>query len=402
MTKAKLDEDSGGYAPDRVEGTHLDPVWIARLDDVITAAQEAAKALKALSAGQLVDRAAQARASFGRVVSLYPDPFDIRPAVDAIVEAFNAAASCATLQRPVILLFGESHANALHKIVQLGVLSRLKDQGLKFGFGYEYPYDLIEQVFGRVVSEDSHPDLLSAMKRDPLGVAIVRWKRPFAPVTRDHLFYFCRASRIRVAFNDVSRVDDLVVVEDPATQKVMARLFGHEPDILPVHHPLGLYARNAFMAERIMRRTRAAHPCVYIQHCGMHHVFGTHTSEAYRQSLSYQLAAHGAAVVPVYFDEMEQPDLAEIPSEAVGAMPKHSVLIQTQDNPRYFAPRYLKKNFKKIQEEGYREPDMSERAYLDAVREASGRIFDIPDVDGWLARIKAERARHRAALCRPG
>lgn len=208
------------------------------------------------------------------VVSCTANPLDLRPALDAIMEAIKTHPR----NRPLVVLMGERHFTPSHTMLQQGLLQRLlagsSAHSLNtIGFGYEAPHNL------------------------------PKWVTTLPSPAIANLMSFCKNKKITVNFNDVcvGFSEKELKQRDPATRAIVKQFAPeHLGSEISATESLGLALRNRMIVDRVMNQIRETKAKVYVQHCGRNHIFGTYINDDYKDSLTAYFIEASVDVLPVF------------------------------------------------------------------------------------------------------
>jgi hypothetical protein len=251
------------------------------------------------------------------------NPLDLRPAVKGIVARVDQVSRylrTSGSNQKIVLVMGESHFSAAHKLLQIGVIRALKDQ-----------QDL-EALADRMViaHEIDHTDGVKSIKEslaayasgefqiDPQGLferlsPQEQWAFIIAhihyidtPLSSKALQIISHDLRIPTINNDMSHTGDLLNFQSEKMQP-------YGDGTTPIHttSPEGMAARNRFMADELIKFMQDQNAGLSIQTTGLHHVFGCLAAgHDYQSSLAAILKDKAAVVIPViddgpYLDDYE-------------------------------------------------------------------------------------------------
>ncbi len=315
------------------------------------------------------------------------DWYDLRPVLDVLQTEVERRTQGG---RKLVVLMGENHRKTMHIALGQSLLSRLLSSSSVLAYGLERSYDLLPHIltksFDRFLPSDLKRALISS---DVDGEWMLKsCKAAFicndAPLADSNLLSFCEAEKISVRANDaptflmpnIEGLQHYLNNYDPVLRDVIAR---YAPAMLDKHIPAcspdGMYLRNQMMVEQALRHMKHANAQVYIQKCGLAHVYGddrfydNDRSEAlFSQSLSVLFAQAGMDVLPVFMESMFfEEDL--IPPEARDARKSGAII------------RHLSDEFFALNDPYAEEYDAgAERACLERISNGSGGAFKVmPD-----------------------
>lgn len=249
----------------------------------------------------------------GKTVAL-DDPFDLRPAVDAIVKAIEAKSGWGNL----VVIMGEMHDCAAHVALRQLMMQELRDRSIKFAYGTEIEHNFIE---GNAKDFSlSVPKALKSKLQDHDGdyfkKALMNWHIPRAPVSKKNLLKFCIDKKISVRPNDAfSDSAGYLTKSDPIWKRLpkmtMDHLFEAYRDRLKlpisIYEPLGVALRNHAIVRRAADHISQTNNHLYIQDCGLFHVYGRdgHPAMPWGHSLSAVFQKAGFNVVTAFIERDE-------------------------------------------------------------------------------------------------
>ena len=258
-----------------------------------------------------------------RAVSDISDPYDLRPAVDALLENIAQAARTLPASKPLVVLVGESHNMPSHIALQYMLADRLKQAGVKFACGAELPHNFSSKYLSDMLdiplTPAEHARVSAADTDGQWSIATRLADRPdFAPASAHTLLSLYRRTGITARFNDASFGGARMLLDeaDPLTGALIER---HAPDRkgtkIFVTEPLGIELRNRAMVHNMLAHIAQTGVPLYIMPCGRNHIFGNVDTEAtYEGSLAALLKEAGAAVLPVY--HLDEGEIPPFPPEA--------------------------------------------------------------------------------------
>lgn len=266
-------------------------------------------------------------------------PYDLRPAVSAIMMASNWLLEQLPEDQTLIILMGERHRSQTHTLLQKYLLKSLCNQAVKtpektFAFGFEGDHNYafkkqsLKDTFLSFIGYERPTDqrAISAFIRD---VAHAKEKADF--------FKFCAHEKISVRFNDIANINRSILSPIDQTDAFSLNLIRkNRPDlvgknILRGNTSDGIALSNLAIVEKAIEHVRETTCRIYIQQCGLSHLFGRkkhiddfldmglfkHIREeyAYADSLSARFKERGFTILPVSpnFESHEHiPDESEV------------------------------------------------------------------------------------------
>ncbi len=256
----------------------------------------------------------------GRTVDCTDAPYDLRPALDAIMEAENWILERMPEDRKLVIVFGEGHSYQTHQFLQQALLLRHKEQAQEkpersFAYGYEFEkkfwkrcprnsqiqkeFETLEQILGLRQNQD-HPEVYLSVFQKLGDTHDLKSAKP--------LIAFCQTEGISVSFNDATskiNLESMRTIMDLEDEQVRRIVASHEN----IHHGEiyatgkdGMFVRNIAIAENAMEHIAQTNAKIYIQHCGQDHVHGRPDKGLpYEQSLCAQFRKQDVEVLSVMF-----------------------------------------------------------------------------------------------------
>ncbi|PZO79074.1 MAG: hypothetical protein DI626_11690 [Micavibrio aeruginosavorus] len=281
----------------------------------------------------------------GCTVDCSAAPFDLRPALDAIMTAENWILDRMPESRKLVIVFGECHSYQTHQFLQQAVLLRHKEQAARdpqksFAYGYEfekkfwrrYPHNIdLHTEFATIQwerglnLENDYPEIYLSAYQKLAKSHDLQGSQP--------LIALCQREGISVSFNDAaSRINlesmrSIIDADDPQVRRIIA-----EHPALPRGEMYsigadGMYLRNIAIAENAMEHIGQTDAKIYIQHCGQDHVQGNpDRNMPYGQSLCAQFRQKNVDVLSVVFkcdSEQHRMHAPDVKQEAA-----HTLIIE--------------------------------------------------------------------------
>lgn len=237
-------------------------------------------------------------------VDLSRSPYDIRPAVHAIMTLQNWIMDRIPRGQKVVILIGETHYFQTNMLLQEAVFGKLHEQrnthqSRNFAVGYEFEHNFLEK---EDCTEDADDNCLTAF---------IKSKRGFQSKTaKNALFKSCLDRDISVSFNDVAITKTwyghALDLKDQRTHDLVAT---HRPDLLAEEIPRfsedrsfsdtdGMGLSNRSMVEGALQHMASCNAGLYVQQCGADHMFGSHFL-SYKTSLHNLFSAADCFVLPI-------------------------------------------------------------------------------------------------------
>lgn len=270
-------------------------------------------------------RAAQSQFAIENVALLTPrseEPFNIRPILDAIMNAQNWILDRLPADQKLVILLPEDHDTHIQMLLQQAIIRMLADQRDKdpkrsYAFGYETAHNkFFKNRKSYTVADDQRTiDLLTRVTLADHEEALIPLKA---------LFTTCRDTKTSLGLNDVAtkrpaegskRLVD-IDQSNPLTRDLIEK---HAPQYLGIDIPRatqfwdagvplaeGMRLSNLMMVENALRHVERTNSRIYVQHAGIAHVMGFKKklfdygeSYKYDDSLAALFQARGFSVLPV-------------------------------------------------------------------------------------------------------
>lgn len=273
----------------------------------------------------------------GRTVDCSAAPCNLRPALDAIMEAENWILERMPEDRRLVIVFGEGHSYQTHQFLQQALLLRHKEQAQanperSFAYGYEF-----EKKFWKRCPRDSQIQTAFEILGQTLGLEQNQdhpevYLNVFQKLEDTHdlksaksLIAFCQKEGISVSFNDATsktNLESMHIIMDLEDEQVRRIVASHDNinnrgEIYAIGQR-GMYVRNIAIAENAMEHIAQTNAKIYIQHCGQGHAHGAPDKGLpYEQSLCAQFRKQDVEVLSVMFKcdperyRLDIPDIAE-------------------------------------------------------------------------------------------
>lgn len=232
--------------------------------------------------------------------SAYCTARDIKNKIVERVESnFNANGSD---QGPLVLLFGETHKNPVHALVETAVIHDLVFAGRKVAVGLECPYNALSVYYRQQVCEVGPVPFVDNGNIWALKALAAYSGFKYAPVTRGmKINYLIQAQELSnkpsVILNDMALTPGCGDLDknDPLTRAFLDDygLKNHN-EAINAASPAGIVLRNIFMRDRITELCEKERPDVFIQICGAYHMAGVKNySDGGRAQLDFKTSLAG-------------------------------------------------------------------------------------------------------------
>lgn len=266
------------------------------------------------------------------------NPFDLRPAVDGILAAIERRRQT-TDGKPLVVLMGENHNLPSHHMLQLMVIKKLCQDDQSLAYGIELPHNWLGTMLAAKTARKISRDVITNLeKMDSNGRRILTMVLAFtrginSPVSHFTSQNFIRQKGLSVCFNDAAEtgyknfepLPPGLDPEDPHLRNILERYswenIGQNVD---PRTPEGVSLRNIVLMENICTHAKNAKAKVYIQQCGMNHLFGRLGASNYEDSLGAKFMKAGIPFLSVFINTLgNEFDKYELPPEIV----KNSIVI---------------------------------------------------------------------------
>lgn len=258
------------------------------------------------------------RESGAQLLSCAANMHDLRPAVDGIMARIEQAGACLQAEQKLVVLVGETHSVASHRLLQMQLIARLHErmaaQGKEIAAGFELPHNFATQKMAGMKIPPLSPLMQDCLKRHMGSSGLIRAfldDNPLteAPRSKSFLLHNIGARDISTRFHDVAvsyqaeGMDGCAGIpcfdqSDTATRNLTATL--SPPEDVICESALGMKLRNDFMVCNVSAHIQAVKPDIYMHIAGSAHILGDHGEElAYEDSLHKQLLDRGYAVLSV-------------------------------------------------------------------------------------------------------
>lgn|GEM_PF-6901709 len=241
---------------------------------------------------------------------------DLRPAVDGILARVDQVSAHLREGQKLVVLVGETHAIASHRVLQAQLIARIHDQvtddGMTMAAGFELPHDFAALKMRHMKISPLSPLVQDHFERQMGSAGLISAfldDNPLmdAPQSKSFLLHNIGARGISMRFHDVAVSYKSVGSQsnvpcldenDTATRTLIDTVSSEE--VITCESPLGMKLRNDFMVQNIQAHIREANPDIYVHMAGSAHVLGDHAEGyAYEDSLHKQLQDQGYAVLSV-------------------------------------------------------------------------------------------------------
>lgn len=266
--------------------------------------------------------------SYERLLELADAPYNIDPAVEAILKAVDDGLEKARdTGKPLVLLMGENHASPINHMVQLAAIDALLKKGFNIRIGDEEDStSMLRFIHKKRVfppSTEFAKYINKAFEDKDLA------HRLMAPRSANYRFarlsFFLKSEKIAdmpvaLDHNDYPRLqldNGLCLLDhsfyyydkDESEHRLHAGalkliqqsgISEHEERALDVRDVHGMMVRNLYMAQRIIEKSKTYKPDIYIQLTGQNHVLGGGDFQ-YSGSIDGFLTHQGFHTIPVCF-----------------------------------------------------------------------------------------------------
>lgn len=257
-----------------------------------------------------------------KLVDMSQDIYNLRRPAHAIMERAHTIRT-QDVQAPLIILMGEDHDCPVTRMMQLAVLHKCVEAGLKPAYGIECSYNVPKTLKYR---EDFDSDSqVQNIFNDAAALPHCLTNEFFtatSTVWMEHIAQYCMQQGIPVSYNDAARnplADVCTDAQDPLTIEIAQKLGVKEDDKRYFCSTTreGIFLRNVIIAQNAMDQLERHKPDVLVHMLGASHVMGELHGEGgaqfpYSQSLHPIFKLAGYPVISFLpFDPA-----ARIPSDA--------------------------------------------------------------------------------------
>lgn len=224
-------------------------------------------------------------------------PTDIRPIVDVVLSEQELLAINLDSTKKIVIVVGEVHNFQSHLILQMLLVREMyKRYGRGLAVGFEIPSNILKLLEGGFFKRSPHT------AADVFNTAVIRGSAE----ARKHLLKICMDLGLSWSFNDME-----------------ARLQGRKVLI-----NADIAERNLNIVKNTVRHIQRTNARVYIQTCGISHLWGVSDLDSFKQkkrgflktkkaeSLSELYRKEGFQVLPLILEyeakEFENEDLSDV------------------------------------------------------------------------------------------
>ncbi len=285
------------------------------------------------------------------VVDCREKPYDLRPALNAIMAAENWILERIPPEQKLVIVIGENHIAQSHALLQSTLLKQHSQKmraknAPKFAYGMEYPSNFLQE-YNKYTQAFGYPtDIERFHKESNLNGSMDHLKAMLNFIKMEsakNILELCLKEKIPTGFNDIAiarsyfnyGIMDPIDQTDSLTKNLVQEHYPHlaGKNIGRVEDP-GINLRNLAMVENAMAHMEQTDSKVYIQHCGAHHIAGfDRIEETYTYSLTKLFQERGVAVLPVFLEFAATKEV--LPDAAAESIPQ-SVRITGMDSARSY------------------------------------------------------------------
>ncbi len=255
------------------------------------------------------------------LISCAANPLDLRPAVDGIMARIEAVSAGLRAGQKLVVLVGETHFLASHRMLQAQLIARLHEKelsgkGNSFAVGVELPHNFMALKLSDMKLSSLSPAVQRHFDRHMGSAGLISAfldDNPLiaAPQSKSFLLNTIGARGISLRFHDVAvryeTQDSIggVPCLDDRDDATRALIETSDTSDMPEGHIFcgdfpGMNLRNKFMAENVAAHMKAIDADVYIHMAGSAHLLGDCSEGvSYEKSLHNLLTAEGHAVLSV-------------------------------------------------------------------------------------------------------
>ncbi|MCI5059743.1 MAG: hypothetical protein MRY79_01585 [Alphaproteobacteria bacterium] len=277
----------------------------------------------------------------GRYMDCSDNPYDLRPAVNLILDAANKLHMTLPEDQPLVVLIGKFHSISAHVELSHLVSSRLLENEESFMVSCEFPHNHWGMVAKTAICSDIPSDLYyNPSDYDEVGQAFLTGYLGFdsvevSPVAKSNLMAFWQKNVIPAFPSDAARKQGVFDLGDQFTAAAVAKYDAPLTSEAITQAP-GVAARNFAMASLGVRRAKKQGKKIILQPTGLAHLLGWEPEGCeHLESLCQAYKKAGAAVLPVF---LVSSDIGlgcnVLPESAHQALPE-TVVIDGLANERF-------------------------------------------------------------------
>lgn len=137
----------------------------------------------------------------GTVVNCKPNPYDLRPAVAAILEAIDARRKTLAKGQKIVVLMGEEHATSSHILLQLFLIDALRKRGERFTVSIEQPHNLWK--YNKALPDAGY--IFDPAAACALSKFLAFYAADVCPVSHRKFYQYLLNNKNLVVFSDAAR-----------------------------------------------------------------------------------------------------------------------------------------------------------------------------------------------------
>lgn len=278
-------------------------------------------------------------------MDLSSNPYDLRPAVNAITE--RVSQSLRNPNQKIALVLGEYHSIPSTKMLQPCILQEVQ-KFHDFVFSFELPHDTLRKeikAYQNIIQVNLEKKEIAHDRNGHRSLMLLQTGSIMyeSPVTLHSVMDFCRAQHIKTCFADVALTKGAYILDrdDPDTAHLIANntsRFSNES--INARDKVGMALRNIFLAGKTREYADSCHANLMIIQTGQSHVFGSKSLHcAYQESLTTELKKLGVHPIPVIFDCASRNSIRDVPVDSKDSF-ADAIVIRGCLEDVHVAPKY--------------------------------------------------------------
>lgn len=232
------------------------------------------------------------------------DPCDLRPVLDMVEKRLEEVDEEFGEDVIKVVDVAERHDIVAHSAFSLMLADRLKKNGRKFSYGFEFPYDSYNME-AKKHSDIKMPENIAEQDvsgRISLASVLNNYSFNYTPYIRDLSLSFCFETGVSAVFCDAARRDSVYFnMDDPENKKLLEGTEIKKDTRLD--DVSGMAGRNRIKVSRALSHARATNNNLILNQSGAIHVLGNrYTRQCCETSETYYFEENGACVIPVFMN----------------------------------------------------------------------------------------------------
>lgn len=258
--------------------------------------------------------------AFTRVkIDCSADPYDVRPALDAIQERIAHRMK----PGPLVVLMGQLHNRPIHHLVGQALMARLLKSGASIAYGMESPHNSLRSAL--INHMDMPVDLAKKIAdSDHNGSKLLRIFRecvdPDSSIqAQSNVAAWCGKQSVPFHVNDVAKSWFGINIYEPLTNELVKRFPIENTSLVSSE---GVALRNRMIQQNVIRHIQDSNVDIYIQQTGNGHLYGlSEFNDEYKDSLVFRFLEAGINVLPVFMEASDF-DISVTPASAKAQLKK--------------------------------------------------------------------------------